>query len=97
MQAAFWRGQGLTHEEVAKRLDVRNVGGLVTVLKAHGVRGVGSPGMWEVRLQLSNARHADAVAMTRQAGYDLERGLSEFVGLAAKDRTIRTTLERARR
>lgn len=96
VQAAFLRGQGQTHEQIARQLDVRNVNALVTVLKAHGVPEVAHAGMREIRVLLSNARYADAAAMTRQAGYELEAGLSEFLSIAAKDRTIRDTLARAR-
>ncbi len=94
--AAFLRGQGLTHDEVARKVGIRNKNALVTMLKASGLPEVAMPGMREVRVLLSNARYADAAAMTRQAGYELEAGLSEFIGMAAKDRTIRQALERNR-
>lgn len=92
--AAFLRGQGLTHDEVARKVGIRNKNVLVTMLKAAGLPEVAMPGMREVRVLLSNARYADAAAMTRQAGFDLERGLSEFVSAAARDRTIRDVLQR---
>lgn len=94
VRAAFMRGQGMTHDEICRALKVGNKNALITMLASSGVPNVASPGMRQVRLELSNARYADAAAMTRQAGYSLEQGLSEFIGIAAKDRTIRKALER---
>ena len=96
VHAAFLRGRGLTHQQIAQRLDVRNVNDLCSVLRAHGVPETGRPGMREIRIELSHARYADAAAMTRQAGYELEAGLTEFLTISAKDRTIRETLNRKR-
>ncbi|MCA0317485.1 MAG: hypothetical protein LCH88_05375 [Proteobacteria bacterium] len=96
--AAFLRGRGKTHGQICKELDVRNEAALITVLKAHGVPDHVVPaGMREVRAHVSNARHADIAAMVRQAGYELEAGVGEFLAITAKDRSIRATLTRAKR
>lgn len=97
VQAAFLRGQGYTHDQISRELDIRNTNALVTVLKAHGIPDVGQAGMREIRVLLSNARYADVAAMTRQAGYQLETGVGEFLAISAKDRTIRSVLEKTRR
>lgn len=96
VRAAFLRGQGMTHDEVCKALQVRNKGVLVTMLAGAGVPEVAKPGMREVRCQISNTRYLDLKAMISQAGYGFEDGLGEFLAVSAKDRTVRRTLERAR-
>lgn len=80
---------------MCKALRLKNENTVVTMLMAAGVPEPASSGMRMVQIELSHARFADAQAMTRQAGFDLERGLSEFVGIAAEDRTIRKALERS--
>lgn len=96
--AAYLRGLGWTHDQIARELDVRNISGLVTALRAHGVpEAPVGPGMREVRAVLSNARHIDLAAMIRQAGYEFQSGLNEFMAIVTKDRMVRDILLKARR
>lgn len=92
VRAAFLRGQGMTHDEVARTLNVKNKNALVTMLTGAGITDVVRPGMREVRCQISNARYLDLKAMISQAGYGFEDGLGQFLTVSAKDRTILRTL-----
>ena len=96
-QAAFLKGAGYTYDQIAQSLDIKNVNALVTAIKAAGIDEVAQPGMREIRILLSHARYADALAMTRQAGYELHTGLQRFVEISAKDRTIRDVLIKDKR
>ena len=96
-RAAFYRGQGLDWKDVARRVDVKNVNGLMAAVKADGIPDNGvPPGSFEVRCVLSAPRYHDLKAQLQQAGYGLEDGLAEFVGQAAKDRVVGKALARGR-
>jgi hypothetical protein len=95
--ACWMRGRGYTHDQICRHLGIKNQNALVTVLRAYDLPDVVRPGVREIRVTLSHARYADLAAMTRQAGYQLETGIQEFLEISAKDRVIRDVLEKLKR
>ena len=93
IQAANMVGQGMTYQDVARKLGVRDVTRMIRNLNDNGVRANEKPsGYSEVRAFVPGSTYALMARHVAGAGYELHTGVGEFLRRAVQHGTIKSVL-----